>query len=338
MRRVTGIAGTVVMALALTAIVLVPAHAWAQGNSPLMIGNADHPVHMFPTVQRAAELGMLNRSAQGSPSSSDDLIYHSGGPVMTGSLKFYGIFWIPAHLQNGGSTQLSSHYRNVLQNLLHDYPAHGIDNNNTQYYQTINGVTTYIQNAGSLGVIYVDTNPYPASGCSDPDTPGNCITDAQIQAEIQRVMALEGWTGGISHMFLLFTSSGEGSCTDFGCAYTDYCAYHSYISGSTPIIYGNEPYGDTTHCQEPGTPSPNNDVAADTAATAASHEMTEAITDPELNAWFNSGGEEIGDICAYNYGTNTWDSAQANQHWFAHYYELQTEYDNHTSSCQQIGP
>jgi hypothetical protein len=109
----------------------------------------------------------------------------------------------------------------------------GIDNNNTQYYQILGSTTTYIQNAA--GVIltngfagsFVDNAPYPASGCSDTATPSNCITDAQIQAEIQRVMALMGWTSGPNKMFLLYTSSGEGSCLGSSCAYTQYCAYHS---------------------------------------------------------------------------------------------------------------
>jgi hypothetical protein len=168
----------------------------------------------------------------------------------------------------------------------------------TQYYQTIGSTTTYIGNV-AFGAAYVDTSPYPASGCTDSATPGNCITDAQIQAEISRVMALNHWTGGLNHIFFLFTSSGEGSCFDSSstsCAYTQYCAYHGFIPGAAPVIYANMPYGNPTVCQTPGTPSPNGNVAADTAATAASHELTEAITDPLLNAWFTSTGEEIGDL------------------------------------------
>jgi len=125
--------------------------------------------------------------------------------------------------------------------------------------------TSYIQNAWSFGGSYVDTTPYPASGCSSWETPGDCLTDAQIQAEVQKVMALKGWTGGLNKMFFVYTSSAEGSCAGFGCAYSDYCAYHSYFySGSTPVIYGNEPYADT-RCQLSGTPSPNGDPAADAA-------------------------------------------------------------------------
>ncbi|HTG57899.1 MAG TPA: hypothetical protein VMG63_00585 [Terriglobia bacterium] len=156
------------------------------------------------------------------------------------------------------------------------------------------------------------------------------------------MMTLKGWTGAINKMFLLFTSSGEGSCfdsTSTSCAYVQYCAYHSYfLSGTTPVIYGNEPYGNTSVCQAPGIPSPNGDPIADTAATSASHELSEAITDPEGSAWYTASGYEIGDLCAYNYGVNTWDSAKANQMWNGRFYELQQEYDNHTGSCVQVGP
>jgi hypothetical protein len=155
-------------------------------------------------------------------------------------------------------------------------------------------------------------------------------------------MGLKGWTGGLNKMFLLFTSSGEGSCFDSSntqCAYTLYCAYHSYFgSTSTPVVYGNEPFGETSVCQASGTPSPNSDPQADTAATAASHELSEAITDPELNAWYDASGSENGDLCAYNYGTNTWLSAKANQMWNGRFYELQMEYNNHKGACSQVGP
>jgi hypothetical protein len=126
---------------------------------------------------------------------------------------------------------MSPTYQSVQQRLLANYAGHSLGNNNTQYYQVINGVTTYIRNEGGLGGSYYDTAPYPVSGCTDSATPGNCITDSQIQAEIQKVMVLNKWTGGLDKVFFLFTSSGEGSCDDnsTSCAYTAYCAYHGFI-------------------------------------------------------------------------------------------------------------
>jgi hypothetical protein len=300
-------------------------------------------VHLMPTVQGARALAKARALA---PLAGGPLVYHAGGSIMP-RVKLYAIFWIPAALQNGGSTGMSVAYQNLQTRLLMDYTANGIDNNNTQYYQVIGATATYIQNAAGVGLasglagFTVDNAPYPASGCSDPATPGNCITDAQVQAEIQRVMALKGWTGGPNKLFLLYTSSGEGSCFDSAgtsCAYTQYCAYHSFIGTSPPVIYANMPFGNLSVCQVSGTPSPNGNAAADAVTDVASHEITEAISDPLLNAWFDSSGNEIGDICNFNYGANGWDAGAANQMWNGNFYEVQQEFDNHVGGCVQLGP
>ena len=295
--------------------------------------------HIFPSVQMRARMPAAGGADPG------PLLYHDSGLIMH-RLKIYEIFWSPDTLQTGDSTGFSPNYFEVQTKFGDLYNGHGIGNNNTQYFQTINGKTTYVRNQGDLAGVVVDTSPYPVSGCNDAFTPGNCITDAQIRTEILKVIRQEQWKVGLDSIFLLYTSSGEGSCFDQSgntCAYSSYCAYHSFISPSSgkredTVIYGNEPYGNTAFCQIPGVPSPNNDPDADTASTATSHEVTEAATDPLLDAWFTAQGNEIGDLCAYNYGLNTWDGGLANQQWSGHFFELQTEFNNHVSACTQIGP
>jgi len=317
---------------------LVQAGSIAQEATPHHSG---YNIHSFPTANATAANTSAAEPANTFGADPGPLVYH-GGPVMQWGVKTYAIFWVPSTLQNGAATSMTAHYQTVQKNMLLDYPKHGIDNNNTQYYQVSGTTKSYIQNYGYLAGSYVDTAAYPASGCNDSATPGNCITDAQVQAEITKVMALNSWTGGLTKMFLLFTSSGEGSCFDSSstaCAYTAYCAYHGfYGSSASPVVYGNEPFGNPSVCQVGGTPSPNGDIAADTAATAASHELTEATTDPELDAWYTAQGNEIGDLCAYNYGANTWRSGTANQMWNGRFYELQQEFNNHTGTCVEVGP
>jgi hypothetical protein len=182
----------------MASLLLLQATVWAQAESPLTISDGVHKAHMFPTRSLASHL----------PTDNGPLLYN-GGPVMTGGpqgTNFYIIYWLPAKLQNGGSTSMSAHYMQIQKDLIHDYQGHDIGSNNTQYYQTVSGVTTYIESRWYNYYTYVDTNAYPASGCTDIYTPGNCITDAQIQTEIQRVMKLEGWTGGIQRIFLLYAS------------------------------------------------------------------------------------------------------------------------------------
>jgi len=299
-------------------------------DSPYRLQGATGLVHMMPTPEVSKQI-----KAQQNLVSPGVLTYH-GGPIMHGE-SLYAIFWIPATLQDGTPTSLSAKYQAVTKQFLADYPAHGITNNSTQYNQG----SFYFKGTGGLAGVYVDTNPYPGKDCNDPVTGTNCITDADIQAELQRVMTLKGWTGNLNKMFLVFTSTGEGSCANFGCAYSSYCAYHGYFGPTnTPTIYANMPYANPTYCYLTGTQQdPSGDIPSDANVNVASHEITEANTDPELNAWWDSGnGEEIGDLCAWNFGSLTWDSSLANQMWNGHFYDLQLEYDNHTSSCVQVGP
>ena len=304
-------------------------------DSPYRVSGETGTVHIMPTPEYSQQIKLQ----QGNHIAPGVLSYH-GGPIMHG-VTLYAIFWIPAHLQDGTGTSLSSKYQSVTKSFLGDYPAHGITNNSTQYNQG----AFYFKGAGALAASYVDTDPYPSSGCHDAVTGINCITDAQLQAEIQHVMTLKGWTGNLNKMFLVFTSTGEGSCfdgTSSSCAYTNYCAYHGFFGSPTsPTIYANQPYADPNFCYASGNGqrSPNNDTPSDANVNVASHEITEANTDPELNAWWDSAnGEEIGDLCAWSFGSNTWDTGLANQMWNGRFYDLQLEYDNHTSSCVQVGP
>jgi hypothetical protein len=38
------------------------------------------------------------------------------------------------------------------------------------------------------------------------------MTDAQIQAEIVRVVKVLNWQVGINNLFVVYTAAGEGSC------------------------------------------------------------------------------------------------------------------------------
>jgi len=329
-------AGKCMFAAPLLAL-MMPVLAMAQNaeNSPYRVTGETGTVHIYPTPELSRQI----KAQTGSQALG--VLTYQGGPIMTGE-SLYAIFWVPATLQTGAATSLSAKYETVAKQFLGDYPYHGIANNSTQYYST--PPTKYFTATGGLAGFYIDKDAYPASGCTDSVTPGNCITDAQLQAEIRKVMTLKGWTPSLKKMFLVFTSTGEGSCfdsTSSSCAYTSYCAYHGYFgSTSAPTIYANQPYADPNYCYYTGVQTdPSGDIPSDANVNVASHEITEANTDPELDAWWDtSNGEEIGDLCAWTFGTNTWDSAKANQMWNGRFYELQLEYDNHTSSCVQVGP
>jgi len=41
------------------------------------------------------------------------------------------------------------------------------------------------------------------------------------------------------------------------------------------------------------------------------HELEETISDPNLNAWYDSTGAENADKCAWTFGTTYWQAAAA---------------------------
>lgn len=307
-------------------------------TSPLTKLVGDHKVHVFlkHPLATARTLDVAARD-------TGPLRYY-GGTVMTGEVTFYAIYWVPPQLQNGKASNTPASYTNFQTRMLRDYPGHGLSTNLTQYYQTQGGKKTYISGLMKFGGYYMDTSPYPASTCQASITPKVCITDADIQQKIIETMALKGWKGGTKTFFMVYTAKGEDVCDDSTpfsqCANLDYCGYHGYINQATPIIYAMLPYGDDKGC---GMPSyPNNLPAAEAAASTASHEIAEMMTDPLLDAWSSSQGWEIADLCDYISTSdgykNTWYGGKANQMWNGHFYELELNYDNHVKSCVAVGP
>jgi hypothetical protein len=212
----------------------------------------------------------------------------------------------------------------------------------TQYYDIENSVHVPIQYQSTFGGSYVAKDPLPANGCNDANSGLHdpyCLTDQQLENEIQAVLTAKGWHGGLDHVFALMTPNGVGSCTDGvtnQCSTNAYCAYHSDFtdSNSEDVIYLNEPYeGPYPGCSGPSQGFPNG-IDADTTVNTISHEHNEAITDPlpppDGNpAWISADLSENGDLCAFGFGAQNNPGATAyNQVINGHKYDLQEEWSN----------
>ena len=211
----------------------------------------------------------------------------------------------------------------------------------TQYSDTPGPVPVQYQT--TVGGAYVATDPLPASGCDDGVDP-YCLTDQQLQNEIQTVLTATGWHGGPTQLFFLMTPNGVGSCFDAlgQCSTDTFCAYHSSFvdSNNEPVIYANEPYlGPYPGCTDSTQGYPS-DVDADTTINTISHEHNEAITDPFGTGWLanDRNQDENGDLCAYGFGTPLGGTAGAdayNQVINGHHYDLQQEWSNTDNGCLQ---
>jgi hypothetical protein len=298
---------------------------------------ADPPSPDNPAGHENDILGVTPSKNASHSSSGGNLVYHGGSVMHTN--RTYAIYWEPS-----GST-VSPAYNQTISTFLADVAADSGKTSNvyysdTQYYQSI-GSTTYVKYSSTFGGSVVDTNPFPASGCSDSVAQTSvCLSDAQLQAELTRVKAAQGWVSSPTTLFFIFTPKGVGSCYDSAdCAFSQYCAYHSsYGSGSSVTLYANQPYTDTVPADCDATAHPNGDEA-DPTINVVSHEHNEAITDPLGNAWYDLAGYENGDKCAWTFGTaiGSTPTGAYNQLINGHPYELQREYSNARSNCVLTG-
>ena|GEM_PF-995759 len=279
--------------------------------------------------------------------------YGKNAPVMTGIVNIYAIYWVPPKLQTGTAVNWSSKYQQYLHQFLTDITtANGLSAVTTQYYQVNkDNSKTYISGNLNFAGEYVDTNPYPTTGCPESmASRKNCLEDSDVQKEIAKIVALKKWPVNNSTMYLMYTVKGEDECDGTGSCVSGgpnaFCGYHGNVSqniypNATPIIYSILPYTTANGC---GTGVfPQNFPDAEAVASTTTHEIYESITDPIgiSTAWNTVDGQEIGDLCSTYQLTSknlTWANGKANHMWNGNYYALQPEYDNHIQACADIGP
>jgi serine protease len=165
------------------------------------------------------------------------------------------------------------------------------------------GEQAYLNNfiSGVGGTSWLSTvNQYSGAGWhptlngtwSDTATVPSAPSDAQIQAEAARA-ATHFNTGTSQNVEIVVATPTHHSTPGFG---TQWCAYHGAVSSRHNITYTDLPY-----MTDAGASCGANSVhsALDGVSIVEGHEMAETITDPLLNAWYDSAGSEIGDKCAW---------------------------------------
>ncbi|HZQ71221.1 MAG TPA: hypothetical protein VFA68_22035 [Terriglobales bacterium] len=229
-----------------------------------------------------------------------------GGPVQTTTTS-YAIYWKPS------GVFINRTYRQVIDQFLSDVGGSDIYGAATEY----SGNNGQVQNVSTFGGEYVDTAPYPP-----------VITTKNIEDTIQRAIAVNGWQPSITAQYFLMFGDGPQ---------VGACAYHTFFNlNGQPVIYAVIPYfteKDADGCGAPFGITPNANYSADTAIGNLSHEQTEMVTDPLLNAWYDPRNGEVGDICIYSYGvpfTSKFGNLLAN----GDQYIVQEEWSQVKQSCQ----
>jgi hypothetical protein len=247
--------------------------------------------------------------------------------------------WSPIDLANfGGSTITSWLQWNVyLGCSKNDQTCWG---NPEQFITDLNGskfIHLLDQYVGS-------TKPkrYPLSSKStfNSSPVGTFLSLSATQSWLHAAVVAAGGSSaaGAGNIYHLYLNQGIDVCADPSntqCYSPDnpgtfaFCGYHSYVDFNDfgRVYYSVEPYQPVKGCF--GTTS---DITSATA-NVLSHEIFEAITDPNLDAWFGSGypidnyGEEIGDECVW---VHLYPQKLNPKH---PAYTTQNEYSNKYHSC-----
>ncbi len=173
------------------------------------------------------------------------------------------------------------------------------------------------------------------------------LTDQNILAVVHLVASVTHQTG-YGHIFHVFLPPGTDECFDSSftqCYSPDnlsafaFCAYHSSVDFSDigHVLYSVEPYQNVPGCND-SPQIPNGQLAGSTDDTL-SHELFEAITDPDGTAWWNTEssplfGNEIADECIFLLFTPT--AVYSDPPTFnigERKYAVQAEYDNLSHAC-----
>jgi hypothetical protein len=214
-------------------------------------------------------------------------LFNHGGPQIADA-GFWAVYWNAAA---ANSTDTSSPSFATMKDQIDAFItsfADGVNWNNSatadytiiQQYGAANPIARSLRNWG----FFVDAQPTQAT-----------IQDSAIRDYLTslftsgQVAALNSVVYGVYFPpEMQVKTQGGGSCTTF-------CGYHGNFNyNGMDIKYAAFPYLNCSACMLTGK------HVADMLTIVTSHEIREAVTDPDLNAWYDSAGYEADDKCAWH--------------------------------------
>jgi hypothetical protein len=127
------------------------------------------------------------------------------------------------------------------------------------------------------------------------------LSDTDIRNIVDRNVGGTKLPYNSNGVYFVITSSNVTASSGF-C--TQYCGWHTYGTvgaGKVRYSFVGNAHRCINACAAQST-SPNNNAGIDGAISVLTHELEEANTDPDINAWLDSRGYENADKCAWTFG------------------------------------
>jgi hypothetical protein len=211
--------------------------------------------------------GLTNAAGHARHTSSPNLLYH-GGPVMTQTTEVYPIFW---------GTSFGS---DVMSGIDSFYGGVG----NTNYAKTN---TEYTNGSRQFVVPGVHANGHVTDTTAAPT---QAPQTSAILAEVARMYP----DPTPNAYYPVYIDQPRG--------HAGYCAWHSAgtINGVNVQFAFFFKLDNDPGCNPQSPTSQSEGLQA--LGNVSGHELSEMMTDPQLNAWYDSQGAENADKCAWTFG------------------------------------
>lgn len=246
--------------------------------------------NLVPSGKGWGERAVTGKATKSSAVKYTNGINYHNGPLILGTANVYYI-WYGNWSGNTAPTIL-----NNFASSIGGSPYYAI---NTTYYNiNKNYVTNAVQYMGAA---------------TDNYSQGTALSDASIKTIVANQISSGALPRDSNAVYFVLTSADVNETSGF-C--TQYCGWHTHGSiAGADIKYSfvGNPDRCPSACADQTT-SPNGNAGADGMASIIAHELEEAVTDPDLNAWYDSQGKENADKCAWKFGTTytTANGAKAN--------------------------
>jgi len=264
---------------------------WAVAGSVLLAAAAAHAGSVRsdegaayrPTGKGYGELdsspGAAAREQSAAKASPGNGINYHGGAVMTGGANVYYI-WYGNWSGNSATAILTDFAQNI--------GASPYFNINTTFYDGANrkvpNVVNYLQST------------------NDDYSKGTALSDSAIQNVVADAIGSGRLPKDTNGVYFVLTSADVNATSGF-C--TQYCGWHTHATiGGMDVKYSF--VGNPDRCPSAcsaQSKGPNGNAGADGMASIIAHELEEAATDPDLNAWYDRRGYENADKCAWTFGS-----------------------------------
>jgi hypothetical protein len=233
--------------------------------------NAAGPsINAGPQAGTVWQRGLETAAGHAKHTTSPNLVYH-GGPVTTSATQVFPIFW-------GAS-----------------WPGYTGDE--------ISGIDGFYSSVGNSAYTGTNTEYTDSSGRVSP-----AVTENPVKIDASAAVAHAPQTSDIlaevARMYPNPAANGYYPVyVDQPRGHAQYCAWHSTgtINGVTVQFAFFFKLDGDPGC-DPHSPNSAQSEGLAALGNVSGHELSEMLTDPKLNAWYDSRGEENADKCAWTFG------------------------------------